>query len=247
MKQFVKVLVFGCLVSAITIVGCKKDEPGTVEEPSLPPLASTKPTQPSQNRSTQKAPPIPPGHGDSLPAGHPPIGGAMPKAEAGNVEIDKAAEGSAGLKLTAPEGWQPMEPAVPSNSAFQVAGPLAVFKLEKANDDDTDAVVRLTHFPGMKDIPIQAQLDRWFGMVSQPDGSSTKEAAKVESWEANGVKVTVADMTGTMTSESGSVRMISAAIEHPNGPHFVKAVGSADTIERWHDSIMEYLKTATLE
>ncbi|MEZ6086069.1 MAG: hypothetical protein R3E58_19445 [Phycisphaerae bacterium] len=170
----------------------------------------------------------------------------MPKAQAGNVEIDQAAEGSAGLKLTAAKVGRRWIRA-PSSSGFRVAGPIAVFKLEKVEGDSEDAVVRLTHFPGMKNIPVQAQLDRWFGQVSQPDGSSTKEKSKVDTWEKDGVKISVADMTGMMPPESGTVRMIAAVIEHPKGPHFVKAVGPVDTIEHWRESIITYLKSSQLE
>jgi len=269
MKTFAKGMAKGCLVMAIALVGCKKGDTPPPEAPPLPPLANTQPSQP-----VKKAPPLmpgqsnelPPGHppiggampkadaGDvqnenanELPAGHPPLGGGMPKAEAGNVEIDKAAEGSAGLKLTTPEGWQAMAPPAPSNSGFRVAGPLAVFKLDKVEGDQDDAVVRLTHFPGMRNIPVQAQLDRWFGQVSQPDGSSTKDKSKVDTWEKDGVKISVADMTGLMPPESGTVRMIAAIIEHPNGPHFVKAIGPVDTIEHWRESIIAYLKSSKIE
>jgi hypothetical protein len=252
MKTFAKVLANGCLVMAIALVGCKKEETPPPEAPPLPPLAKTQSAQPSG-----KAPPLAPGQSNELPPGHPPIGGGMggtggaregmPKPEAGDVEIDKAAEGSAGLKLTAPEGWQAMAPPAPSNSGFQVAGPLAVFKLEKVDGDKEDAVVRLTHFPGMKNIPVEMQLDRWFDQVRQPDGSSTKDKAKVDTWEKDGVKISVADMSGTMMPESGTVRMIAAIIEHPNGPHFVKATGPVDTIEHWRESIMTYLRSSTIE
>ena len=273
MKTFAKVLSMGCLGVAIGLVGCKKQETPPPEAPPLPPLANTQPSQavkkappliPGQSNE------LPPGHppiggmtetpkgdapkaGDELPPGHPPIGGAtdggatMPKAQAGNVEIDQAAEGSAGLKLTAPEGWQAMDPGAPSSSGFRVSGPIAVFKLEQVEGDAQDAVVRLTHFPGMKNIPVQAQLDRWFGQVSQPDGSSTKEKSKVDTWEKDGVKISVADMTGMMPPESGTVRMIAAIIEHPNGPHFVKAVGPVNTIEHWRESIITYLKSSRLD
>lgn len=277
MKTFAKVLSMGCLGVAVGLVGCKKGDTPPPEAPPLPPLAKTQPSQPVKKAPPLmpgQSNELPPGHppiggvteapkgdapkaGDELPPGHPPIGGAadgggtggatMPKAQAGNVEIEKAAEGSAGLKLTAPDGWQAMDPGAPSNSGFRVAGPIAVFKLEKVEGDAQDAVVRLTHFPGMRNIPVQAQLDRWFGQVSQPDGSSTKEKSKVDTWEKDGVKISVADMTGMMPPESGTVRMIAAVIEHPKGPHFVKAVGPVDTIEHWRESIITYLKSSRLE
>ncbi|GJM24959.1 MAG: hypothetical protein DHS20C16_13740 [Phycisphaerae bacterium] len=244
MKTFAKFLAMGCVAAAFVLVGCKKEEKAAPEVPPVAPLAKTKPTQPVQK--SQKAPPLVPGQSNELPPGHPPIDGGMPKAKAGNKKIEKAVEGSAGLKLTAPEGWQATEPPAASNSGFRVAGPLAVFTLEKVEGDKEDGIVRLTHFPGMRNIPVQAQLNRWFDQVSQPDGSSTKDKAKVDTWEKDGVKISVADMTGTMMPGSGTVRMIAAVIEHPNGPHFVKAIGPVDTIEHWRESIMEYLKSSKI-
>ncbi len=246
MPRIASILTKACLIGAAALVGCKKEEVSPPEVPPLPPLADSTPsTSASQGRSA-KAPPLAPGQ-NQMPPGHPEVGMSMPKVEAGDVELEKPVESSAGIKFTTPKGWQAVKPAAPSNSAFAVAGPVAVFKLEKVNEKSSDAIVRLTHFPGMKDIPVQAQLDRWYGMVSQPDGGSTRDASNLESWEANGVKVTVADMTGTMPAEPGTVRMIAAAIEHANGPHFLKAVGPADTMERWANSVMEYLKSATVE
>ena len=176
----------------------------------------------------------------------PVIGGSKPNVPVGDVEIDKALKGLAGLELVAPKGWQKMDPPKPSSSGFRVAGPVAVFKLEKTKDDQEDGIVRVTHFPGMKNIPVQAQLNRWFGQVFQSDGSSTKDSASVETWDTGNIKVSVADMTGTMMPESGTIRMIAAVIEHPNGPHFVKAIGPVNTIAHWHDSIMTYLKSSKI-
>ena len=190
-----------------------------------------------------------------LPAGHPPMGGAMGGSSnsggmpamrsalaSGNEKLlDEAPTQFAGITLTPPADWQPFDPG---NGPMS---PVAAFVLPKAEGDETNASARLTYFPGMRNMPqmVDLNLNRWYGQVQQPDGKPTSEIAKKSVFEANGAKITLVDMPGIIDGTPDQ-RMIAAIIEHPKGPHFLKVAGPTATVERWHEAVVNYLKSATV-
>ncbi|MCB9849832.1 MAG: hypothetical protein H6817_03930 [Phycisphaerales bacterium] len=253
MRRFALGVIPAVLVGGLLVSACSKDQPPPPPTPSSAPLAKA-PTSVPQQMSGE------------LPPGHPPIDGmpsaqgkapnddihsgmnqgmgqgmgqmsAMPPKDEDRTILDSAPTEFAGLSLTPPEGWK----------AYDASGgpmaPVAAFVLAKADGDSADGIARLTHFPGMKSIPLEMNLERWYRQVQQPDGSNTKDVAKMETIDAGGAKITVVDMSGNI-SGAEKQRMIAAVIEHPNGPHFLKVVGPEATMAKWHDSIIEYLKSA---
>jgi hypothetical protein len=79
-------------------------------------------------------------------------------------------------------------------------------------------------------------------MLQQPDGRPTSEVAQTETYKAGPARVTVTRFTG-IRGKSADQGMIGAIIEHPKGPFFVKATGSAAGIEAWAPHIEMYLKS----
>jgi hypothetical protein len=187
---------------------------------------------------------------EGLPPGHPPVGGAsggsapaaggmgMPPAIPKEMKFVEPTTQFAGVSLTPPAGWKAFE------AGSGPLAPVAAFLLERVEGDSADASARLTYFPNMRDtVTLDSQLERWYGQVQQADGKPTSEVAKRETFEAGGATITVADMTGSISGVPDQ-RMIAAVIIHPEGPHFLKVQGPAKTIEKWHDSVIEYLKSA---
>ncbi|HRX84499.1 MAG TPA: hypothetical protein P5572_05715 [Phycisphaerae bacterium] len=233
-------MVAACFAAMFVLASCKQEEPPAPPTPSTAPLASApKSTPPASNMG-------------ELPPGHPPIGGQdMGDAQAGNAHsgmnvlpksgerkmLDTAPTQFEGLTLTPPDGWKPFD------ASGGMMAPVAAFLLPPADGATGDTEARLTYFPNMHGMPAQMNLDRWFGQVQQPDGKATKDVAKVEEFDAGGAKITVADMTGTIGGQTDQ-RMIAAIIEHPKGPHFLKVAGPAATVAKWHDSVIDYLKSA---
>lgn len=252
------------MMAVVVCAGCKPEDNSPPPTPSLAPLAGSKtaarPTGPAQ---------LPPGHppiegaeapkpkqNDSaqLPPGHPPIGAPnsqpqMPMSAPGAKPAGEPAKGGevevlAGIKMTTPAGWVPLELKA-AGGAFSIK-PAAAFSLPKVDGDEEDASVRVTHFPGMKNVPAEAQLERWYNQFSQPDGKATKDVAIAQSFVLGDATVTLADIPGTMDAGEGkkpNYRLIAAIIEHPQGPHFVKVTGPTKTIDKWKDSIVEYVKS----
>jgi hypothetical protein len=148
-----------------------------------------------------------------------------------------------GITLTVPVGWSAEPARVPPGMPAALA-PKAVYSLTTGIADPDVVNVRVSHFPEMKakEDMVQDNLNRWYTMLQQPDGRPTSEVARTETYEAGPARVTVTRFTGRK-GKSADRGMIGAIIEHPNGPFFVKATGSAAGIEAWAPHIELYLKS----
>ena len=156
---------------------------------------------------------------------------------------------AASLKFDVPAGWVSKTPS----SSMR----LADFTLPKVASDAEDGTVTVYYF-GTGGGSVQANIDRWIGQLSQPDGRPSKDVAKTTTVEAKGgLKVTLLDVAGTYIAEvtPGSTerfnkpgfRQLAAVVETPNGPHFVKVVGPAATVAKWEASVMAFLKSLRWE
>jgi hypothetical protein len=113
------------------------------------------------------------------------------------------------------------------------------------------------YFFGGQGGSVQANLDRWTAQIAQPGGRDSKDLAKTTKLTANGLPLTLIDITGTYVAEisPGSAdhynkpgfRLRAAVIDTPAGPHFVKLIGPAATVARWDASFMTWLKSARWE
>jgi len=229
-----------CTMAAIAAVGCDKQDGSPTPADRAPPKASSAgPTDASPTIQTTKTPTAE--HGS--PGQHEAVRSAEP-APAPPTEVKLALEG---LTMTVPDGWKVSAPAKPGAMA-----PKVIYVLPRAEGDDSDGTVRVTHFPNMKGMN-EANIDRWVGQVRRPDGTpSTRDDANVSKLDVGSVGLTIVDVTGTINALMGHAgggeegqRMIVAIIDHPQGPHFIKALGGAATIEKWHESIQAFLKSAT--
>ena len=149
-----------------------------------------------------------------------------------------------GLTLRVPDGWVYKAPTV--NPRLPNLTPKAVFRLAPVEGDSENVYVRVTHFPGMGG-PDETNLQRWYAMLQQPDGRSTREASTVERFEVGNVKVVLADIPGNMTVGGRTYagwRMLGAIVKHEKGPHFVKVIGPTRSIDHWKASVVQYLKSA---
>ena len=152
----------------------------------------------------------------------------------------------AALKFDTPAGWV----SKPLASAMRVAD----FALPKAGADTEDAALTVYFFGGQGGS-VQANLDRWIGQMSQPDGRESKTVAKTTSFKTtSGLAVTLLDVSGTYVAEvqPGSTerfnkpgfRLRAAVIETTTGPYFVKLTGPAATVAKWDGAFMAFLKSA---
>lgn len=155
----------------------------------------------------------------------------------------------ASLKFTIPAGWIEEE----RTSSMRVAQ----YRLAKANGDAEDASVVLYYFGQGQGGSTAANIERWVSQIKQADGGSSKETAKEETFDVNGLKVTTVDVAGTYVAEtapgSGSFlnkpgfRLRGAVVETPQGSYFVKLVGPEKTVTQWNESFLSYIRSFQLK
>ena len=167
----------------------------------------------------------------------PGVGDLRPAAAHGSPAPD-AAGASEGLKFAPQPGWITEKP---SGSMRQ-----AQYRLPKADGDPQDAELVVYYFQGGGG-GVQANIDRWVGQFSKPDGSPVNDA-KTSRKTVNGIPLTIVDVSGTymggMGSETKSLtdsRMLAAVVEAGNGPWFFKLTGPAKTVARWESSFQLFL------
>jgi hypothetical protein len=157
-----------------------------------------------------------------------------------NVAVAQKSE----LRFKVPAGWVEEE----RSSSMRVAQ----YRLPKVAGDAEDASLVLYYFGHGQGGSTTANVERWISQMKQADGSAAKDS-KQESFDANGLKVTTVDVSGTYVAEtapgSGSFhnkpayRLRAAVVETPNGSYFVKLVGPEKTVTQWNDSFVSYVKS----
>ncbi len=178
--------------------------------------------------------------------------GTQGQATAGSLKPEAAhsptatasALSGAGLKFTAPSAWI-SEP--PSSSMRK-----AQYRLPHAEGDTEDAEMVVFYFQGGGG-GVQANIDRWIGQFSKPDGSPANDVAKVTKKVVHGVPVTTVDVSGTYSGAMGPMgtsspskndyRMLAAVAEASDGPWFFKLTGPAKTVAKWEPSFESFVDT----
>lgn len=156
-----------------------------------------------------------------------------------------AASQQPSLKFRVPAGWVEEE----RTSSMRVAQ----YRLPRNGGDTEDASLVLYYFGQGQGGSTAANMERWIGQIQQADGSSSKDKAKEEHFEAHGLKIATIDVAGTYVAETSpgsgtflnkpSYRMRAAVVETPKGSYFVKLVGPEKTVTHWNESFMSYLRS----
>jgi hypothetical protein len=150
-------------------------------------------------------------------------------AVAEDARVFAIAEGS--LSLEAPAGWQRVQP---KSGIVETE-----FSIPAAQNGEPAGRMTVMGAGGS----VQANIDRWYGQFSQPDGSATKDKATTKKLELAGCKVTLVDIPGTYKDSPGGpfaggaaverpdYRMLAAIVETPDrGNYFLKFYGPAKTL-----------------
>lgn len=164
-----------------------------------------------------------------------PASAQAPATEAGpETRVFTIADG--GFSLRAPAGWQRVQPKS------------GIVETEFAIPSEGAAADGAAAQPGRMTVmgaggTVQANIDRWYGQFTQPDGSETKTKATTKKLDLAGCKVTLVDIPGTYKDSPGGpfaggravdrpdYRMLAAIVETPDrGNHFLKFYGPAKTV-----------------
>jgi hypothetical protein len=146
------------------------------------------------------------------------------------------------FSLEAPAGWK------------QVPPKSGIVETEFAVPSDGDEA------PGRMTVmgaggSVQANVDRWYGQFSQPDGSATKDKATTKTLKLGGCTVTLVDVAGTFKDMPGGpfaggqaverpgYRMLAAIVETPEkGSYFLKFYGPGATVAKHADGFRKMVE-----
>jgi hypothetical protein len=152
------------------------------------------------------------------------------RPESAHSAAEPAAAAPEDLKFTTPADWIAEKPSSSMRKAQ--------YRLPKAAGDAEDAELIVFYFGGSGG-GVQANIDRWIGQFSKPDGSPVTDA-KTGKKTIHGIPVTTVDVSGTYVGGMGSdtktqnnYRMLGAVAESTSGPWFFKLTGPAKTVARW--------------
>lgn len=123
------------------------------------------------------------------------------------------------------------------------------FSVPAVEGDEKDGRVTVMGAGGS----IEANIERWVGQFSQPDGGNTKDRAKVDEKKIGGQTVHSVDISGTFDDrppfagqgvQREKYRMLALIIETEQlGNYFVKFYGPAATIEANKEAFEEMAKS----
>ena len=165
-------------------------------------------------------------------------------AEAGK-QVQHIQFGQDAYRLTVPATWNREEP---KSRIIEHE-----FSLPAAEGDTAGVRVTMMSAGGS----IQANIDRWIGQFSQPDGTATRDRAQVSEQAMAGQTVHKVDVAGTFQDQPGGpfgpkvdrpgYRMLAAIIAtQKGGNYFIKFYGPAKSVaesEASFESLLSSLQT----
>lgn len=174
----------------------------------------------------------------NAPASPPTVGSAAPASDRQKV--------LGPFTLEVPSGWVEQTPRSPMRRAQ--------FALPREGGDSEDGELTVFYFGMGQGGSTDANISRWIGQVGQPDGSSSRDKAKIRQGQVSGFRMTEVDVSGTLKASNmpgapqrparQGYRLLGAVLEGPQGPWFFKLVGPEKTISRWADSFRQFIASA---
>jgi hypothetical protein len=237
MKAHFLFLLSFCFALLISSAGC--DSPTAVKQEQEKDSADVEQKQESSEdpKAEAESKPAEDESKKEGPAGETPKPETTSESSNSSVEMgDVVAEVAKGaIKFTLPANWENVKPR-----SFVVEYEVKVPKSAGEAEDAKDGRLTIMGAGGS----IEANLDRWYGQYAQPDGSESKDAAKISESEIAGCDVTWFDLSGTMLDKPGGPMAGGEMVERENyrtlaaiiqaggdvGQYFVKVYGPEKTI-----------------
>ncbi len=180
---------------------------------------------------------------DALPEGHPPMSSLAAIGGVGSASTD----GFVNLQVLEgklPEGWT----AGPPSSQMR----LAEISIPPDSGDPEPGTIAV--FPEIGG-GVEANIERWYKQITQPDGRPTKDAAKVEFLTAeSGLDIILVDVGGTFDGSTMMAqaepqenwRLLGAIVKAPSGLVFLKGTGPEATMATNRAAMVDFLRTLRL-
>ncbi len=166
-----------------------------------------------------------------------------PKGDKPKTQTVKLA---ADLTAQAPAAWKAQE----AKKQFRTHE----FVLPSSEKGAADGFMMVTHFGKGGGGDIESNLTRWYGMVEQPDGSSTEKAAKKHEIKIDAGKIVWVDLSGTyldrpfpaspQVTKRPKYRVFAAMIDAgADGPYWIRAWGPEAVMASHRDGFEQFLKS----
>lgn len=165
-----------------------------------------------------------------LPPSHPPIAPAAAPRGAANAPAPEGPATAGGLRW---EHKAPLERRAPKSSMRAA---------EYGVKDGPLAELTVFYFGPEQGGSVEANVKRWLGQLTQPDGKDTASLAKHSTREVSGVSVTQVEATGRFggsmgmpgappAAEIADAMLLGAIASGPQGPVFFKLIGPRADVE----------------
>jgi hypothetical protein len=247
------------VLTSVTLTGCDSEDP-YADAPS----ATAQQTEKADQSGGSGAGPLPSGAGEDLPPGHPPVqnsqapsgatgsaGGSSESTTEGGAASEDGAYGNdrqggdgptqsqdkgegeahtrGPLRWTIPDGWSSVPPSTQMRLAeYRVPG----------TENSNPANLGVFHFGRRGGGDVQANIDRWVGQFSAPDGGQPETDITQKTKSGGRMTIHRVDVSGTYSPGVGmgggqshdNRRMLAAIVDSPDGLYFFKLVGPSPTV-----------------
>lgn len=155
------------------------------------------------------------------------------------------ADEAGGLTWTVPSGWK-------SEAPRRMRA--ATYRIPALKTDPEAAELGVFYFGQGEGGGVDANVQRWLGQFTKPDGSPAAPSATVKKETIKGLPVTTVDVKGTYagggpmmgaTASKPGFRLLGAIVEGPQGAVFFKLTGPEKTVgsaEKPFRKLLESLK-----
>ncbi len=170
--------------------------------------------------------------------------GTASSQEASQATSMELADGK--ITMQAPKEWESKTPTFRSITQYEFSAPA------DAEEEEPTARITVSRSGGS----IDANIERWYGQFTQPDGKATKDVAKSEEFEIGGNKVYLVDLSGNFKESMGGgpfapgrtvmredYRMLGAIVDtKASGLIFIKMVGPKKVCDKLAEGFKKMLK-----
>lgn len=130
------------------------------------------------------------------------------------------------------------------------------YRLPPVGSDTAEAEVNIYYFGPQSGGGVEANLQRWIGQITLPDGSDPSAVAKRSTFTADGMAGHVVALNGSYKSGGGrpmggetqllpGYRLVGVVLEGPEGSLFFKLTGPLATAEIMETELMKMVGEAT--
>ncbi|MEN8008183.1 MAG: hypothetical protein ABFS42_14275 [Candidatus Krumholzibacteriota bacterium] len=152
----------------------------------------------------------------------------------------------AGVTFSPPDHWRDLGPSGMRQAQYRSA---------PVEGDAADGEVNVFYFGAQSGGGVEANLQRWIGQITLPDGGDPTASAERSSFTADGMSGHIVSLDGSYKSGGGrpmggggeilpGYRLVGVVIEGPQGSLFFKLTGPAATARAMEGDLLTMVKNA---